>query len=75
MKICRTLEEAKQLLESHEGPPEDFELRMAEEALDPVGVNMSIVTHIILGKGWEPKDVIPKEGHTLFLYQMMTTYH
>ena len=54
MKPATTVEEARRLIESFEGKPEDFHLPIANELLDPVGVNMAIITDSILARGWQP---------------------
>lgn len=69
MHIYQTIDEAVAAVQSHNGSPEDFELRMDEKLLDALGVNMAIVTDAILSKGWEPNGFEDCDGHRRFLYR------
>ena len=54
MKIVTSTEDALALIDAHEGTPESFSLCISDSLIDPVGVNMAIITDRILGRGWEP---------------------
>jgi hypothetical protein len=71
MKAATTIEEARRLIESFTGKPEDFELPIANELLDPVGVNMAIITDAILAREWEPDGYTELEGCRMYRYKAM----
>ena len=50
MTPATTVEEARRLIDSFRGEPEDFELAISNELLDPVGINMAIITDAILAR-------------------------
>jgi len=53
------------------GDPVDFELAIADELLDPIGVHMAIITDRILDKGWEPDDFKQYPGFRIYRYKHM----
>jgi hypothetical protein len=65
----RTVAEAVDLIESFDGPAVEFLLPVHESLLDPVGVNMAIITERILAKGWEPDGFTRHIGYRLFRYK------
>ena len=69
MTPATTLDEAITIVENYEGPAEDFELAIADTLLDPVGVNMAIITHRILAKGFDPNGFEQKEGFRVYKYR------
>jgi hypothetical protein len=71
MKAVTTIEEARRLIESFTGKPEDFELPIANELLDPVGVNMAIITDAILAREWEPDGYTEGKGCRIYKYKAM----
>ena len=71
MKPVRTVEEAKKLIESFSGRAEEFELPIADELQDSVGIHMAIITDYILGKGWEPNGFNQKAGFRVYRYKVL----
>jgi hypothetical protein len=71
MKAVTTIEEARRLIESFTGKPKDFELPIANELLDPVGVNMAIITDAILAREWEPDGYTEGKGCRIYKYKAM----
>ena len=69
VKTARTIEEAMQLIQSFRGRPEDFELPIANELLDPVGINMAIITDAILARDWEPNGYTDGDGCRVYRYK------
>lgn len=69
MKPATTVEEARLLIESFKGKPEDFQLAIANELLDPVGVNMAIITDAILAREWEPDGYTEAMGCRIYKYK------
>ena len=71
MKPATTIEEARRRIESFKGRPEEFQLASANELLDPVGVNMSIITDAILAREWEPDGYLEGSGCRIYKYKAM----
>ena len=71
MKPATTVEQAKALIDSFQGKPEEFELPIAHGLLDPVGINMSIITDAILGREWEPNGYTDANGCRIYRYKAM----
>ncbi len=69
MHIYKTIDEAVAAVQSYKGLPQDFELRIDEKLVDPLGVNMAILTDAILAKGWWPNGFEDCGGHRRFLYR------
>ena len=69
MKAVTTIEEARRLIESFTGKPEDFELPVAHALLDQVGVNMAIITDAILARDWEPNGYTEGRGCRIYKYK------
>ena len=69
MNTISNIDDAKKVIEAHEGNAEDFELPISEELQDPVGINMAIITDDILARGWEPNGFIQKDGYRIYLYK------
>ena len=67
----RTAAEAISRIEAFEGPPSAFLLPVHESMLDPVGVNMAIITDHILARGWEPNGVTQHADYRLYRYKSM----
>jgi hypothetical protein len=63
------LAEAERRITVYDGPPEEFTLPISETLLDPVGVNMAIITDLILARGWSPDGFDQREGYRLFRYR------
>ena len=71
MKPATTIEQARKLIESFRGKPEDFELPIANELLDSVGINMAIITDAILAREWEPDGYTEATGCRIYKYKAM----
>ena len=71
MKPATTVEEARRLIESFKGKPENFELRISNELLDAVGINMAIITDAILARKWEPDGYTEGNGCRIYKYKAM----
>ncbi len=69
MTPCQSVEEALHAIRRFSGPPDEFKLALAETLLDPMGVNMAIVTDDILERGWMPDGFEDKGDHRLFRYK------
>lgn len=52
-----------------EGPPKDFVLVIHQSLLDPVGINMALITDRVLARGWMPDGFEQHEGHRLYRYK------
>ena len=63
------LADAERRVQAHAGRPEESTLAISETLLDPVGVNMAIITDLILARGWEPDGFVQHEGYRLFRYK------
>jgi hypothetical protein len=71
MKPATTVEEARRLIDSFKGKPEDFELPIANELLDPAGINMAIIIDAILTREWEPDGYTEANGCRIYKYKAM----
>ncbi len=69
MEVVNTITDALSLIDSYEGPPEEFLLPISEELLDPVGVNMAIICDRILSKNWEPNGFEQLVGFRIYRYK------
>ena len=63
------LGDAQRRIQAHDGSPEEFTLPISTILLDPLGVNMAIITDLILKRGWWPDGFIQQEGYRLFRYR------
>lgn len=69
MEPIRTIEEAKQLIESFEGHPEDFKLPISDKLQDSIGINMAVITDSVLKRGWTLNGFEQKEGYRIYHYK------
>jgi hypothetical protein len=69
MEPIKTLDEAKQCIKSFEGQPEDFTLPVSDQLQDPAGINMAIITDIILQRDWVPNGFEQKAGYRIYHYK------
>ncbi len=69
MTPATTVDEAIAIVENYQGPAKDFELAIADTLLDPVGVNMAIITNKILTKGFDPNGFEQHEGFRVYKYR------
>ena len=71
MKPVTTVRAARNLIEAHKGRPEDFQLPIAEELLDPMGMNMAMITESILAREWEPDGYTQGNGCRIYKYKAL----
>jgi hypothetical protein len=69
MEPVSSIEDAQRAVEEYQGNAEEFELPISEDLLDPIGINMSIITDGILAKGWEPNGYVQKNGYRIYFYK------
>lgn len=65
--------DAEKRIQAHTGAPEKFTLPISNSLLDPVGVNMAIITDWMLARGWEPDGFVLHENYRLFRYKAANT--
>jgi hypothetical protein len=65
----RTVAEALRFIDDFEGPPVTFLLAVHESLLDPVGVNMALITDRALARGWEPNGFTQHNDYRVFRYK------
>jgi hypothetical protein len=63
------LNDAKARINAHSGLPEEFQLPVSSTLLDPVGINMAIITDCILIRGWKPDGFVPHDGYRVYRYK------
>ena len=61
--------DAVESVKRFEGRPEDFQLPISEEMLDPVGMNMAIVGDAVLSKGWTVDGYHQMDGFRIYRYK------
>ncbi|GLK57573.1 hypothetical protein JOD31_003464 [Methylopila capsulata] len=69
MQVFHSVSDAIQAIKSYNGAPEEFELRVSNELLDPVGINMAIITDEILARDWTPNGYEQFDEFRLFRYR------
>lgn len=63
------IEAALSVIDAFPGRAEDFSLAIAESLLDAAGVNMSIITDKVLGRGWLPAGFEQRDGYRCYRYE------
>ena len=71
MKPFKDAKEAAQYVKNFGGKARDLKLPICDSLHDPIGINMTIITDKILGRGWEPNGYKEKEGYKVYLYKEM----
>ena len=66
-----TTEEAIEYINAYSGKAEEFELPIAESLLDPMGMNMAIITDSILAKDFEPVGFVQEDGYRVFRFKVL----
>ncbi len=61
-------------VEALDGELEKFELAVADNLQDYLGVQMAQITDSALARGWEPVSFLQKEGFRLYRYEAMRRY-
>lgn len=64
-----SVEEGVRLVDSFEGKAEEFVLAVPDSLLDPIGLNMAIITDRILARGWQPAGFTQAEGYRIYRYE------
>lgn len=68
-KVVESIEEANTIINAFIGNANDFKLMVSDKLQDPAGINMTVITDMILNKGWEPNGFIQKEGFRIYSYK------
>lgn len=71
MKPFEDANEAAQFVERFEGKASELKLAISDSLLDPLGINMAIITDKILDKDWEPNGFEENEGYRVYMYKEM----
>ena len=69
MKPFEDAAEAAQYVERFEGNAFELKLAISHSLLDPIGINMAIITDAILKKGWERSGYEEKDGYRVYSYK------
>jgi len=72
VKPIESLEEGMDHVANFVGKPEEFELAIPESLLDPLGINMSLITDRVLGRGWQPDGFTQGNGFRLYRYKELS---
>lgn len=65
----RSVDEALAHVADFEGSPEEFVLAIHQSLLDPVGINMALITDRVLARGWMPDGFDQRDDHRLYRYK------
>jgi hypothetical protein len=65
------VDRARALVDAFDGDPSEFALAVADRLLDPVGVNMALITDRALARGWEPDGFEQRVGFRIYRYKLM----
>lgn len=71
MELINSIADAKRLIESFDGSPEEFLLPVSDELQDNFGLNMAVITDHVLAKGWEPDGFEQRQGFRLYRYKAL----
>ena len=71
MNPVTTIAKAIRVVEEYQGAASDFQLPIADSLLDPVGMNMAIITDYILARDFMPDGFEQKDGYKLYKYKDM----
>ena len=71
MTPIESVDEGVRLVDSFAGPPQEFQLAVPDSLLDPVGVNMAIITDRVLKRGWEPNGFTQARGYKIYRYKAL----
>lgn len=63
------IEAAISAIECFPGQAEDFSLPLPDSLLDPVGINMAIITDKALARGWFPAGFEQREDYRIYRYE------
>jgi hypothetical protein len=70
-KPVTSVQDALELVDLFDGAPEDFQLAIPETLLDPLGINMAIITDRILARGWQPDGFTQAPGYRIYRYKAL----
>ncbi len=68
MKPITRIDVAQQAIKAHSHKSERLVLPISDDLLDPMGINMAMITDSILAQGLEPNGFIQKDGYRLYFY-------
>ncbi len=66
MTPIEDIETARQAVEAHEGPPEEFQLSISDSLQDPMGLGMAIITDAVLARGWDVDGFEQRDGYRVY---------
>lgn len=66
------VEDALARIDAFAGPPTEFLLPIHEALLDPIGLNMALITDRILSRGWQPDGFSTHSGCRVFRYKELS---
>jgi hypothetical protein len=69
-KLIGSVQEGLERIDGFVGNPDAFELAVPETLLDPVGINMAILTDRVLGRGWVPDGFVQRSGYRIYRYKV-----
>ncbi len=70
-KVIETVKEAIAIIDEYQGEPQNFQLPISLKLLEPVGINMAIITDRILEKGWLPNGYKERDEIRIFKYKSL----
>ena len=73
MKPITAVEEARNVIKSYKGRPDDFQLPISDTLQDPLGMNMAIITDSALARDWEPNGHVQKNGFRIYKYKAISS--
>lgn len=71
MEPITSLEEARRVIQSYQGTPDEFRLPIAEALLDPVGMNMAIIVDGVLARSWQPDGYVQEQGFRVYKFKAL----
>jgi len=71
MEPITAVEEARRIIQSYQGRPEDFRLPISDCLHDPIGMNMALITDSILARNWESDGYIQEKGFRVYKYKLL----
>jgi hypothetical protein len=66
--LIASVEEGVRLVDSFKGKAEEFVLAVPDSLLDPVGLNLAVITDRVLARGWQPAGFTQAEGYRIYRY-------
>ncbi|MDY6940401.1 MAG: hypothetical protein SWY16_22440 [Cyanobacteriota bacterium] len=69
MEPIENIENAIERVERFQGQPEAFLLPIADSLIDPIGLNMAVITDRILARKWQPDGFEQRDGYRIYKYK------